>query len=265
MAIDRQIWKYGFTLQEGVPWPCPACGRAKLRVEQCSKADKDSNAVDMAIFERPFPSWDDQLDKDWDSYVGAFAAVLRCGDTGCRAVVSVAGQSVQGDTWVGQGSYWVMYFVPQYFYPAIPVFSIPKGCPVNTRKEIEAAFSLYWADPGACVNRIRSAIELFLTYLGVKVFEIRVGKGRKSNRRIRLSLHERIQLLEKSQPELNQTLMAIKWLGNVGSHPGERSKDEALDGFELLEHVLNERFVQHKKYISRLSKTIIRKKGRSKS
>lgn len=36
--------------------------------------------------------------------------------------------------------------------------------------------------------------------------------------------------------------MAIKWLGNDASHQGTLVKDDVLDGYEVMQYVLNERY-----------------------
>jgi hypothetical protein len=34
----------------------------------------------------------------------------------------------------------------------------------------------------------------------------------------------------------------VKWLGNIGSHPGEVERDTVFDAFDILEFILVERF-----------------------
>lgn len=52
-------------------------------------------------------------------------------------------------------------------------------------------------------------------------------------------------------------LMAVKWLGNAGSHTSRPTDEDAFDGFELLEHILRERFNP----LGKLTKTINRRNG----
>ena len=55
-----------------------------------------------------------------------------------------------------------------------------------------------------------------------------------------LSLHSRIQIFGKQNPELQPFLIAAKWIGNAGSHVGEIDKNGLLDGYELLYHCIDE-------------------------
>ena len=54
----------------------------------------------------------------------------------------------------------------------------------------------------------------------------------------RLSLHKRIELLKNSNPDQSSLLMAIKWMGNSGSHGNKVSLRDVLDAFEILEYSL---------------------------
>ncbi len=115
---------------------------------------------------------------------------------------------------------------------------IPAACPKDVREEVIAAFSLYWLDLAACLNRIRNAMELVLDNL--KVPKTALDRARKKKQR--LSLHHRIEKLEKKRPKLKdicEQMMAVKHLGNAGSHSGERVwPDDVFDGFDILERVL---------------------------
>lgn len=60
-------------------------------------------------------------------------------------------------------------------------------------------------------------------------------------------------------------MMAVKWIGNVGSHGAEPlSQNDVFDGLDLLEHVLVEVFENRTKNIARLGRDIIRRKGKPK-
>jgi hypothetical protein len=57
-------------------------------------------------------------------------------------------------------------------------------------------------------------------------------------------------------------LLAIKWLGNEGSHPGALSPNDLLDGFGIVEHVLDELMNPVRPEVQRIAKQIVRAKGR---
>ena len=57
-----------------------------------------------------------------------------------------------------------------------------------------------------------------------------------------LSLHSRIKLLPKKYHDIQDIFMAVKWLGNAGSHSGTVSADDVLDAYELMQKLLAEVF-----------------------
>lgn len=76
-----------------------------------------------------------------------------------------------------------------------------------------------------------------------------------------MSLHSRIALYEQQNKAIATRLFAIKWLGNAGSHPGEITKDDVLDAYEILESILDQLYVQHEKRIDRMVSKVNKKKG----
>jgi hypothetical protein len=185
---------------------------------------------------------------------------MKCGRPNCLEAVAVAGdvEVYNCDNDRG-GSEYVTMYKPRYFNCAPDIFRIPKNCPDKICVVIRSAFSLHWNDLGSCLNRIRIAIELMLTEMGIKRYTKKQGGGR-----ILLSLHSRIDALRKKQPKLNSlcdALLAIKWLGNEGSHPGEVAQEDVFDALDILEHVLVDRFEKPHSVIAKMSREINRKKG----
>ena len=87
----------------------------------------------------------------------------------------------------------------------------------------------------------------------------------KKGKRRGLSLHARIEEFRRKFPNEADMLMAIKWIGNSGSHASEKlTKDDTLDGFEILEHVIHKLFETETKRIKKLTKIINKKKGPTK-
>jgi hypothetical protein len=103
------------------------------------------------------------------------------------------------------------------------IFDIPAKCPKEVSEELRAGFSLFFSDRGATANRVRIALERLMDHL-----KIPPGK-----------LHDRLDIFSKQNP-IGENLMAVKWLGNTGSHEGKVSRDDLLDGFQILEHALAE-------------------------
>lgn len=178
-------------------------------------------------------SADRMTDVDGDP-VGVFSCLLECSEASCEGLaVSVNGNIIQtidvDDTGKAQ---WEFIYEPLFFVPRLNIFPIPETCPAKVRKEIHAAFDLFWSDPAACVNHQRTAIERLLTAKGIPRC---LPNGKRKRQRI--DLHKRIEMLPQKTAEDNQlrdSLLAIKFIGNEGSHAGYLGRKGALDGFGQL-------------------------------
>ena len=98
---------------------------------------------------------------------------------------------------------------PSSIKPPPPMIHIPEKCPPTVRAEVVAAFSLYWCDLAAGLNRIRNALELVLDDLKIPKATMDKAKRKKH----RLNLHQRIEKLEKKRPALKEIcdrMMAVK-------------------------------------------------------
>lgn len=249
MSVVRATWKATLTKSAAPPWPCPRCGVGRLRIQKdsvCVVDTKDSELVNLRDGYHP------------GNEEGRFVAFLRCSERSCQDPVVVSGASGYDAEYDSEGrEEWNLYLQPVWVYPSPDIFDIQENWPEAVVKEIRRAFSLYWGDREAAANAIRSAVEALLTHLKVRRFALN-----KKGRRYRLSLDARIKLLEPTSPGLAGGLMAVKWIGNAGSHPQELSKDDVLDGFEILGHVMTDAFSRHEKArIAKLASEITRRKG----
>ena|ERR1700679_2399530 len=75
------------------------------------------------------------------------------------------------------------------------------------------------------------------------------------------TLHERIEIYSTVESKLGGQLMALKWLGNSGSHEGEITEDDVLAGFEILEETLQEIVNERSRKIAKLTKQLHRRHG----
>lgn len=83
----------------------------------------------------------------------------------------------------------------------------------------------------------------------------------KKHKRLRYSLHDRIELFEKKKINEAKSLMAIKWIGNSGSHTGDTlTKDGLLDGFDILEDVILKIYDTDSTRIKKLTSAINKRK-----
>ena len=150
-------------------------------------------------------------------------------------------------------------FRPQWFTQAPVLFEIPRQTPPDVRKRIEESFNLLWCDRPACGNRIRTAVEDILTDRKITRFKRKKGKGKKG-KLLRRSLHERIEEFEAKEPDLANQLMAIKWLGNAGSHPGALADRDLLDAYQILSHAIDLLYSPQSKQVDSIAKAIVKSK-----
>lgn len=231
-------------------WECPGCASGVL------KLDKGSLKVEETAKSKSHRS-----DPDWepDWIESRFSMTLRCSH--CNEPVFVVGDIEHAEA-MDEEFGWCLEEAlrPRFFVSPISIIPLPDLCPRDIADEIHAASALYWADISASANRIRSAIEKTLDHKKIKRSE-KIQSGRNAGKNRRLSLHERIELFKEKDAELADTMLAIKWLGNAGSHASDLNEKDILDAFELMEHVIEKLFVEKLKKIRIITKKINTKKG----
>lgn len=197
-------------------------------------------------------------DFDWVRY--RFTALFVCNNKKCMEVASVAGSGGLDEEhdWENQDISYTPYFFPEYFMPSPAIIPVPAGTPEEIKEELALSFSAYWGDPSAAANKVRLAVERLLDHRRITNFAVRNGRRR------RKSLHERIEDFKAKQPDLAECLLAIKWLGNAGSHPEGLSREDMLDAYEILQHVLEELYVARRARAAALARGINRRKGAKK-
>lgn len=232
--MNNLLFSGEFTLQNTPHWPCPSCEQGILKIEK-EKFHSYRNAETINYQD------EESFEYDWVSLV--FNGIMKCNLCPETVVFSGIGHIEQDHpNWPEyHGATYDEVFEPKFFYPAIPIIkpinsdSIPK----ETIKLIKKSFELYWCDPSACVNKLRSSIEALLDFYGVKRKEqTKSGKIRP------LTLHERIEELKALKGSKHSILLsAIKWLGNSGSHTINGIQHQnALDAYQIIELYLNENF-----------------------
>ena len=83
------------------------------------------------------------------------------------------------------------------------------------------------------------------------------------NKRKLLSLHNRIVKFRAKNAASAEALLAIKWLGNEGSHstPEGLGFEDLLDAYELFEHVIEQIYVKRDRRILKLASGINKERG----
>ncbi|WNG49090.1 DUF4145 domain-containing protein [Archangium minus] len=239
VCFNRDLWLATFTSYSTPPWPCPVCAAGTLALEKDTLLTRES--FESKKDREPYPEiW------DYDWTYGHFTALFQCTHADCLSSVTACGDyrvTREDDEEVGERYDYVC--TPTHFNPAPPMLRLPRGCTDAIANELTLAWGLYWSDPGASVNHIRTSLERLMDYLAIPPLS---------------KLHHRIEAYRHKEPELGEHLMAIKWLGNSGSHGDDGlTKEDVLDALPLLEHVLGEVFEMRSKELNRLREKLLEK------
>lgn len=252
MAISRTVWKGEFTSTSKILWPCPSCGAGTLRLKKDTLASGETRDSKQA---HEHEAWD----PEWID--GRFSCMMECPN--CDNQVSVAGRyRVQDDRYwderSGDSGDYDLYYKPEFFSESPQPIAIADNTPQEVVSELENAFRLYWVDPFAAANRIRASIEALLT---AQRIPRTAGRSPGRGKRVFLPLHDRIVRFSKKQPDIGDQLMAVKWLGNAGSHSAAITPDDVLDGFEIMEYALDKLYSDREKRVKAISRAINRRKA----
>ncbi|CAM2789336.1 DUF4145 domain-containing protein [Janthinobacterium lividum] len=250
--MDRTSFHLPFTEQHVPKWPCPTCRNGHLTL-----------APKTLSYKQTFESSQDQdheyWEPDWVRYV--FSCLFTCSNADCKQAITCCGDGrVNYFEFEDDEHGWRQttddVFTPKYFNPPLVLMDIPANCPAEVTANLTKSFALYFADPGAALNCARAAVEALLTALGIKRFTIAKGKRRL------IFLHQRIPLLPKKYEELKEMLLAVKWLGNAGSHDGDKlNSGDVRTTYDLLEHALSEIYEGKGKKLKAIAKKVNKKKG----
>ena len=245
--MDLTIWtKQYFDENSKIEWPCPHCKGNSLELK------KDKLFAGETAKSQKFRA---ASGEDWLTM--NFSGVIECKN--CNESISFTGTGTverfgyydeEVEDFIREAC---LVFTPTFFQPALHIFQIPKKCPDKLKEEIIDSFKLYWSDLSASANKIRSALEILLTEEKVKRFQNKKGK------RIPIALHHRIESYKDE--DLVKCFLAIKWIGNTGSHIGGLEKIDVLDAYNMLEYSLNKIYNNKETEVKKIAKEINRRKG----
>jgi hypothetical protein len=253
MPVKRDIFRDGFRFDSLHLWICPRCGRGRLKLEEGTLHEAETAG---SREHRNDPEWE----PDW--YKRAFVALLTCDNSTCREVASMSGYSIPDqdyDPSEGQ-PVWSDCYHTTHFSPSPQFIDVPVHTPEEIKTELSSAFVLFWTDKPACINRIRTVVEMVLDHLKIP----RWTPEEKPEERHPLFAGQRIELLERNAEyvKLAKLLRAVKWIGNAGSHNEETklTVDDVFDAFDLLEQVLDAVFDPHTQSLEKLATMINERK-----
>jgi len=213
MALTRTIWKNSFTVKSVPRFPCPVC-----QIGFLTASESDFQIVES----EKSKSW--HTDDSWDPIciVGSFSVKLTCENSHCMESTFLIGKmDVDQEPYFDEydqysGQDYVTYLSPLFFFPGIPILDIDPNVPAEVKKLIDESYQTYWVDLAACANKIRMVIESIISNQRISQYV----KNQKQKRQI-LPLHQRITEFGIKKPKEANLLMAIKWIGNSGSHLGD--------------------------------------------
>ena len=218
--MNRALWEQPLTEWYAPPFPCPACGKGVLSQKSL-------------VYQETAKSRRAHHDENWSSQdvEYRFTARLKCGHNYCGDEAVMLGIGWIEEQMTQEGSEPTNYFSPKFCVPMPDIIAIPRKCPSPVASELRASFALFWADHAAAANRIRAGVERIMDHFGIPKRQ-RNKKGRFDP----LYLHGRLKRFEKTNKTIADRLMAIKWLGNTGSHQSDEvTRDDILDALDLLE------------------------------
>jgi hypothetical protein len=233
MRFDPDIWKdFKITEERPIGWKCGQCfnGQLLLDVKRIihSKGDR-------------------------------FGGLLTCTNPKCNYEYSCAGVYKFYSGYVGfevnrnyVGKKHRQYH-PLFFSKAIRFFKLPKELNELSTREFDYAFGHFWNDYAACASAQRRSLEILLD-------QIKAPEHK--------NLHQRIVGFQSLNDDVASKLMSVKHIGNAGSHKDKPTREDLLDGFDILDYCLNELFPDMERHerISKISKEINDKQNlRSKS
>jgi hypothetical protein len=246
MAFNRKDWPLTFVRDDNPKWPCPNCNRTALTHDEHSL-----NIVETA--ESKSAHSHEAFEVEW--IAERFTCMYQCGS--CHEPVTVVGtvtiKEFRTDGMDGFDSIYEKSIHPLFVYPPVRFFEVPESCPSSARKEIKTAFLLFWCSPSSASTHIRHSLEALMDGLKIKRFETTKGRRR------RLWLHERLDLFCVGREHLGRSLLALKWIGNEGTH-NKITHEDIFDAFEILDHVLDELFVKRAKRVAKLASAINKSK-----
>ena len=204
-------------------WPtavCPTC-RAGTLPYKAVTALEDPTAASWHGHERWEP----------DMIYGTFHGDLQCTNPACGQFVVITGtyRVVMNNGEPAYGDYGDLFQV-KWFDPPLTLLDVPPSAPQAVKDAVSAAARIVWVDPSAAANRLRTAVERILDDKRVKkTFIDKHGKRQRS------SAHRRIEAFTPTNKTAGDAMMAVKWVGNEGTHDSELSITDVLDGAGMLQ------------------------------
>jgi hypothetical protein len=252
--VERHLWTTEWFFKGGFPrFPCTRCQKGEFTY----RADK------IVVLETTYSRLHRQSDPDWsppDYIEERFTILMTCNNPTCGELMIVAGDTAIDqvvDDQTGDWN-WETVFRPRSVFPGPGMIKIPKEVPQPIVDEVHLAFQFYWSHLGTSATRLRTSVERVLDHFNIPAKKASGGF---------LTLDARIKQFEKIDQGHAETFNALRFVGNLGTHQDELTREALLDAFEVYEDALDELFskAKHKKRIDELKKKLIAAKGQYKA
>jgi Domain of unknown function (DUF4145) len=223
---------------------CPQCGVGFLVPDQETfKATEPTYSRDAHGHEA--------FDPDWITY--RFTVKCICTKPDCGEVAFVSGTGSVDERYTDDGGQVEYYdhFSIKSFFPSPRLCHVPSDTPATVEELLGKSFSLYWVDTGAAASALRASLEALLD-------ELKIPSHEKNNKgdTVRMSLHRRLEVWSATDNDHAELCLALKEVGNLGSHGEAVNPKHYFGSLEIFSHVLKELFENNAKKMKELAKSI---------
>ena len=243
MSSLIQKFSTHFAEKPNQKYACPTCKQGSL------VPDKTSFKASEPAYSKSAHD-QDEWDPDWIEYRFTFTCV--CDKKSCGEIAYVTGSGTV-DQWYseeGQAEYYDVFRI-KTFFPAPNLINIPQDAPTEVILLLEKSFALYWVDVSAAANALRASLEALLD-------ELQIPRTQKSakGKMVRLTLHARLEIWSEKQSDFADLCLALKEVGNLGSHGEEVRKKHYFGVLEIYAHVLVQLFENNAMKMKKLAEKI---------
>jgi Domain of unknown function (DUF4145) len=243
MALTVPVPKY-FSDAPHFQYLCPKCSVGFL------VPDQDTFKATEPAYSKNAHA-DDAFDADWITY--RFTVTCICTKPTCGEIAFVTGTGSVDQRYTGDEGQFEYYdhFSIKSFFPSPQLCHVPTDTPDAVGKLLGKSFSLYWVDTGAAANALRASLEALLDGLKIPSHE----KNNKGDT-VRMNLHRRLALWSATDKDHAELCLALKEVGNLGSHGDAVNPKYYFGSLEIYSHVLKELFENNAKKMKELAQSI---------
>lgn len=223
---------------------------------RCPQCDVGFLVPDRRTFNSTEPAYsrnartDEAWDPDWITYRFALACVCTNKDCGEVAWVTGTGSVSQRYDNDGQPEHYDHFSIGS-FCPAPRLCHVPAGTPPKVVECLEKSFAVYWTDTAAAANALRASLEALLDEL-----KIPSHKKNAKGETVYIALHSRIEAWSALNKDHAELCLALKEVGNLGSHGESVRPKHYLGSLEIYSHILKDLFENDAKEMKLLAQSI---------